>query len=403
MKIPFPKMSVGIYINYFMWGMAGLMIGAHMQVLADNLGVTVAKISFLMAALGIGKLFALAIAGVLSDKFGRKPFSVLASFVLVIAMVGLPLAPNYPLAFIFAMLIGIGNSCLDAGSYAALIEAYKEKASSATVFVKAVIAVGGILMPMMIAYLATNGMFFGYTFFFVAAVYLVNGLFLTTAKFPDYKAAAQATETGTSAGAPKAKFFQEGIALIVIGFTSSGLLSIMNTWIPKFGTEVLKLDATKAVQLVSWYSIGSLASVILLALLLNKVIKPITIMIVYPLLTIVSVLTIIYVQTPAVSIFAAALVGFSVSGVLQLGLAIIAEFFPARKGTITSTLNIAGGVAFIVIPLVTGVMSGSVGITPIFFLAIGIAVVGILLAILVAYRYKKVFGNQGNTTHAKVS
>ncbi|MFD6442105.1 MFS transporter, partial [Peribacillus sp. NPDC060186] len=67
------------------------------------------------------------------------------------------------------------------------------------------------------------------------------------------------------------------------------------------------------------------------------------------------------------------------------------EFFPANKGTITSYVNIAASSAFIIIPFVTGMISKSMGLTAVFLFDVGIAIVSILLAVFVAYRYKKVF------------
>lgn len=69
---------------------------------------------------------------------------------------------------------------------------------------------------------------------------------------------------------------------------------------------------------------------------------------------------------------------------------IITEFFPANKGTITSYVNIAGSSAFIIIPFITGIISKSAGLTAVFLFDVAIAAISILLAVFVAYRYKKV-------------
>ncbi|EIM09176.1 YfkL protein, partial [Bacillus atrophaeus C89] len=60
------------------------------------------------------------------------------------------------------------------------------------------------------------------------------------------------------------------------------------------------------------------------------------------------------------------------------------------KGTITSFVNTAASLAFILIPLVTGILSKSAGLTSVFMLDVGIAVISILLALFIGYRYKQV-------------
>ena len=69
---------------------------------------------------------------------------------------------------------------------------------------------------------------------------------------------------------------------------------------------------------------------------------------------------------------------------------VMAVLFPKNKGTITSFVNIASSLSFIVIPLVTGAISKAVSTTPVFLLDIGIAVVSALLALFIGIRFKQV-------------
>ena len=200
----------------------------------------------------------------------------------------------------------------------------------------------------------------------------------------------------------KPKFAQEGLAVILLGFTSTALFMLVQVWLPNFGQDVLGLTQAKAVQLLSYYSIGSLISVILLAVLLNKVIKPITVMIIYPVIAALSLLSLIYIQQPFITVLSAFFIGLSTAGVFQLAMTIITEFFPANKGTITSYVNIAGSSAFIIIPFITGIISKNAGLTAVFLFDVAIAAISILLAVFVAYRYKKViqtFQLNGLTEH----
>ncbi len=63
----------GWYMNYLMLGMINIIIASNMDNLSDRYGVTIAKISLLVSAIGIGKLIALFFVGRLSDGWGRKP------------------------------------------------------------------------------------------------------------------------------------------------------------------------------------------------------------------------------------------------------------------------------------------------------------------------------------------
>src|SRR4051812_45922364 len=122
MKNPFIKTSIGMYLNYFMLGMINIIIASNMDNLSERYGVTVAQISLLVSAIGIGKLIALFFAGRIADNFGRKPNIIAASFLYLLFLVGIPITTSYILAFAFAISAGIANSLLDSGTYPALTE-----------------------------------------------------------------------------------------------------------------------------------------------------------------------------------------------------------------------------------------------------------------------------------------
>ncbi|MDL5140514.1 MFS transporter [Bacillus atrophaeus] len=393
MKNQYTKMAIGLYINYFLLGMVNIILASNMESLSKQLGTTAAGISYLVSAIGIGKLVSLAVAGRMSDKYGRKPFVVAASFIYLIFLIGIPLAPNYALAFIFAVSAGIANSFLDSGTYPALIEGFPKKASSATVLVKAFVSIGATLLPFFISFIVAKDLFYGYTFFLPAIIYFINGFFLLKVAFPNHNQKDAAGTSGASAQdqfKSQPKLRQEGLAIIILGFTSTALFVLVQVWLPKFGQEVLGMPEVQSVQLLSYYSIGALVSVLLLAVLLNKVIKPVTVMIVYPAIALVSLLALLFIHQPAVSVISSFVIGLSTAGVFQLAMTVMAELFPANKGTITSFVNTAASLAFILIPLVTGILSKSAGLTSVFMLDVGIAVISILLALFIGYRYKQV-------------
>ncbi|MCY8491662.1 MFS transporter [Bacillus atrophaeus] len=393
MKNQYTKMAIGLYINYFLLGMVNIILASNMESLSKQLGTTAAGISYLVSAIGIGKLVSLAVAGRLSDKYGRKPFVVAASFIYLIFLIGIPLAPNYALAFIFAVSAGIANSFLDSGTYPALIEGFPKKASSATVLVKAFVSIGATLLPFFISFIVAKDLFYGYTFFLPAIIYFINGFFLLKVAFPNHNQKDAAGTSGASAQdqfKSQPKLRQEGLAIIILGFTSTALFVLVQVWLPKFGQEVLGMPEVQSVQLLSYYSVGALVSVLLLAVLLNKVIKPVTVMIVYPAIVLVSLLALLFIHQPAVSVISSFVIGLSTAGVFQLAMTVMAELFPANKGTITSFVNTAASLAFILIPLVTGILSKSAGLTSVFMLDVGIAVISILLALFIGYRYKQV-------------
>ncbi|WP_316572620.1 MFS transporter [Neobacillus sp. YIM B06451] len=396
MKNRYLKMAMGLYLNYLLLGMINVIIASNMNFLSQQLNTGSVEISFLISAIGIGKLVTLSFSGRLSDKLGRKSLVVIASFLYVIFLVGIPLAPNYHFAFVFAIIAGICNSIMDSGTYPALIDAFPENSGSAMVLLKAFISIGATLLPILVVFIISNNLYYGFAFFVPAAAYLINGFFLTLALFPKHKVGkydhySVDYSTIRKRFSIKPVFWREGIGVVLIAFSSVALFMIIQTWIPTYGQEIVGLSKVEAVGLLSFYSIGGLISVLLLAFLLNKVIKPITIMVIYPSIAFITLLALLALPYPEVIMVCAFVLGLSTSGIFQLAVTIMAEFFPDKKGTSTAYVSLASSLAFIVIPFITGMMTKYFSVTSVFIFDLAIAILTILLGINLSFRYKRVF------------
>lgn len=383
----------GMYINYFLLGMVNIMLASNMSFLTKQLNTDGAGISYIISAIGIGKLLSYSLSGILSDKFGRKPLILVSSLTMAIFLIGIPLSPNYPTAFIFAIIAGIANSAMDAGTYPALIEVFPKSSGSASVLVKAFISAGAALLPFMIAFFADRDLFYGYAFFLPALIYLLNMIFMFKLPFPNHKreqSTVQQQNTAENKFISPPKMKQEGIALIVIGFTSTALFTVAQIWLPTYGQQVLGMAESSSVRLLSYYSIGALISVLVLAVLLSKVLRPVTVILVYPMITLIAVLTLLFVKVPAIAIVAAFFMGFSTAGVFQLAITVMTELFWNKKGTVTGIVATAAGLAAILLPLATGLMSKTGHISIIFIFDAMLSVVGMTAAAFVNYRYRKI-------------
>jgi MFS family permease len=393
MKNKYMLSASGMYINYFLLGMVNIMLASNMSFLTKQLNTDGAGISYIISAIGIGKLLSYSLSGILSDKFGRKPLILVSSLTMAIFLIGIPLSPNYLTAFIFAIIAGIANSAMDAGTYPALIEVFPKSSGSASVLVKAFISAGAALLPFMIAFFADRDLFYGYAFFLPALIYLLNMIFMFKLPFPNHKreqSTVQQQNTGENKFISAPKMKQEGIALIVIGFTSTALFTVAQIWLPTYGQQVLGMAESSSVRLLSYYSIGALISVLVLAVLLSKVLRPVTVILVYPMITLIAVLTLLFVKVPTIAIAAAFFMGFSTAGVFQLAITVMTELFWNKKGTVTGIVATAAGLAAILLPLATGLMSKTGHISIIFIFDAMLSVVGMVAAAFVNYRYRKI-------------
>ncbi|MCY8981769.1 MFS transporter [Bacillus halotolerans] len=390
MKTKYVKTASGMYINYFLLGMVNIILASNMSSLTKQWNTDPTGISYVIAAIGIGKLLTYGISGVLSDKIGRKPLIVASAGMMAVFLIGIPLSPTYELAFVFALLAGVANSAMDAGTYPALTELFPTAPSSANVLVKAFMSLGAALLPLLITVLADHSLFYGFSFYLPAAVYVLNILCLSAVSLPKKQKQPISTgQQGSPAFLSEPDMKKEGAALIIIGFTSTALFTVSQIWLPSYAQKAIGLAESASVQLLSYYSIGSLISVLLLALLLNRWVKPVMITLLYPVITLCTLAVMLTVHVPVVLDITAFFLGFSTAGVFQITVTLMTELFWNRKGTVTGIVATASSIASILLPIATGLIAKAGGIAHIFMFDFGIAVIGTASAAFLYYRYNK--------------
>lgn len=385
--------ALGLYINYFIHGMGVIILSQNMTYLTEQLHTDKAGVAYVISALGIGRFIVLYISGVLSDKFGRKPF-VLGGIATYIAFfIGILVSSNVQIAFIFGILAGMANSFLDSGTIPALIEAFPDAGSSANVFNKAFISAGQFLLPMIISFIVANDLWYGYSFIFCIVILVLNAIFLFTRPFPAVNADKKESEENTekavveeATGKAKPKFWIEGIALIIIGYTSTATFSIINTWIPSYGREVAGMAQAASLKLVSYYSVGSIVAVIFTSIIVKSLVKPVRIVFIYPLISTIMLIILWLNPTPIICVISAFVIGFAAAGgVLQLALTAMSDIFPSSKGKITGMVYSASSIAGFTVPAITGAISSNVSNVILFNIVI--TGLGVVLALIVNIRY----------------
>ena len=386
-------LCLSLYLNYFVHGIGVIILAQNMDALAARWG-SIADVAWVISMLGIGRLIVLFVSGKLSDKYGRKPFVVLGMITYISFFVGILLSPTSTVACIFGILAGIANSFLDAGTYPALIESYPESASTATVLLKAFISAGQFLLPLFVGFLVASNEWYGWSFTVAAVILAVNIPVMLKMSFPSMNPAQEAKDEGKDAAAaawiPKSKWYLEGICFVIYGYISQATFYLISQWLTKYGVAVAQMPDMAARSLMSYYSVGSLACVFFTAFITKKGVRPITLLVVYTLISTLSISALYFMPSASLAPVLSFVVGFSAAGgVMQLGLVMMTEMFPKGKGTMTGIFYTTGSIASFTIPVITGYMADS-GINSIMGLDAAIALAGFIIAVLIYIRYNSV-------------
>ena len=381
-----------LYLNYFIHGIGSSILGQAVikEMLAEQWGEgvgAVGAVTMVAAALGLGRMIALPFAGPLSDKMGRKFSSLIGIASYAIFFIGIAMSSNMWIAYGAAILGGIANSFLDTGVIPACVEILEPRSSLATMLTKFFISVAQLLLPFMLGSLAAANLSYNVLLYISGIAILIIGGLLFFAPLP--KNEKKDTEKAPSLleNIKSAHFSMESIALIVIGFTCTATFQLWLNCAQTFAKDIAGVQDPSIMQ--TYYSMGSLAAIIVTALLVSKI-KGVRFLFVYPLVTLISLFAVYFIRTEAICYIGAALVGYSAGGViLQLVTATANDLFPKIKGTITSIVMIMSSLSNYTILSLAGTMNSD----NILLMNIGITAVGVLLALFVNIRFKKVSSN----------
>ena len=389
-------LCLSLYLNNLVHGIGVLILAQNMDSLAARWG-SLADVMSVIGMLGIGRLIVLFVSGKLSDKYGRKPFVLLGMITYIAFFLGILVSPTTAVACVFGILAGIANSFLDAGTYPALIESYPESASTVTVLLKAFISAGQFLLPLFIGVLVMMNAWYGWSFIVAAVILALNFVIMLKMGFPAMNRVGNSDKNDASEApveAPKSKWYLEGICFVLYGYISQATFYLISQWLTKYGVAVAQMPDLAARSLMSYYSIGSLACVFFTAFITKKGVRPITLLVVYTLISTLAIGGLYYYPSASLAPILSAVVGFSAAGgVMQLGLVMMTEMFPKGKGTMTGIFYTTGSIASFTIPVVTGYMADS-GINSIMGLDAAIALAGFIVACIIYVRYNSVMKNR---------
>lgn len=380
---------IALFVNYILQGMAAIIISQHLDKLVLQYNSTAKNLTLVISAIGLGRILVLYLSGYLSDRYGRKPVILMGMISYLIFFTGLILSRNIMTAMVSALFAGFANAFLDTGTYPAIAELFPEHVGGISVFNKAFISIGQFVLPYLVGYLMIHNYYFGYAFILCIAIVTINIIVVSRCKFPkpNQESVTQTLdETTRFKEAPKMHL--EGLALFTLGFTIVTLFNIIVWWMPEFGVQIAHMEREAALKLVSIYSLGSFISVFITAFIARQKSRNTDILLVCSIATVLILAMVLIHPSALICQLGAFGIGvFTAGGIWQLGLAIMLELFPDRKGHVTSIYTLATSVSVMISPYITGLIA-EWSIYYVFVFNLIIALISLVCACIVFTRYK---------------
>lgn len=412
-KNPYLLSAITVYMIYFMHSMTQIMVSQFKDVFTGRWDTTLAGVMSVMTWNGFGKFISMAVAGEVSDHIGRKPMILIGISGYIIFFSALLFSTNLTLIMVAGFIAGVCNSILDGSCYPTLQESFPSKAGSAVVVVKGVISVGQMILPLLIGVLIENDLWFGWAIVVPFAFGIVN--FLLTAKavfaydkqlkdskaesgtLEERKAAKKKAEAEAAAKAKEnfvsqPKFAIEGVCCIIFGFVSMMTFFIISQIITMYGKDFIGMGEMPSRFLMTLYTIGSLAAVLISSAIMAKGMKTVAVLLIFTAGSLISLAALAFFPNAMVANIGSFAGGFfAAGGALQAGIALMGDFFPGKKGRNIGIYYTTMGLATYVGPIIIGKMSN---LQHVMMFDVAVAALGLVLMIIVSIRYTKVFGKK---------
>ena len=223
MKSLYPTAFV-LYLSFFVHGFGAAILSQNTKSFQVLWNTDAAGVLYVISALGIGRLITYPFSGAISDKFGRRLTVIIGCLVYIGFFGGILLAPNTTVAFFVAILAGVANGFLDSGVLPAVMEILVQSSGLASILSKLCIAIAQYILPVMVTFWASNGLWFGWTFVICIVLLAIISLLLT--KLPFATVGEAKAETAADVVQVKSNFWIEGVALIIMGYTATATFQV---------------------------------------------------------------------------------------------------------------------------------------------------------------------------------
>lgn len=345
-----------LYVNYLIHGVGLVILTQNMQVLSYQLGRPITTVSFVLSGIGVGRLLAYIILGIVSDYFGRKLLIYIGMISYFIFFVGMAFVSDIYVAYCLAMFGGIANSALDAGTYTTFAEMGVNKTAS-NILLKAFMSIGEFILPIAVINLETRNSWYGWTFIFSAVLLMINAYLISKMKFPKNDSRGLYSKNSSIEKVSYKNIFAS-INLSLYGFTSMAMMLIYTQWIGIFSIKKSGYSPILAHLFLSLYSMGSIVGVLSIYILLRKYRNDSTILMSMNICAFIASLFIYCSDIVLISAISAFIFGMTAGGgVMQVGLNIFLRLHPRMKGLVTGLYFTFGSLASISVPIISGWVS----------------------------------------------
>ncbi|MBG0786866.1 MAG: MFS transporter [Anaerolineaceae bacterium] len=379
------RLKFGTYgVSFISLGLALAALGPMLPSLAENLGVTIGKISFVLTVSNLGYLIGSAGGGRLYDRFKGHRLMSLALILMVVSAILAPLMTNFYLLLLVFLVFGFGNGLVDVGGNVNLLWVFQSRVGPYMNALHFFFGVGAFLAPIIlnVVMTLTNGAI-TWPFWILAILFLPGLLGLNILPSPENPEADEKAETAQK---PDTSLV---ILIMVLFFLYVAVEAGYGNWVFTYVTRLEIANDTIASYINSAYW-GALTLGRLIAIPLSRKIKPGTMLVGNYILTILFLgLWLIWPTSPMMLWIGSAGLGLALASVFPTLLA-LGETRMKVTGAVTGLFFFGSSLGGTIFPTLLGVIFDKVGSYQMILTLLGLACAGLAVLVLTLLASKRV-------------
>ena len=336
-------------------GLSMSVVGPTLPSLAENVGVSLAQISFIFTASNLGYMLGSSGGGRLFDRIKGHRIMLMAMVLLVVTGALVPVIHSFYALLVVVFLFGLGQGLIDVGSNVGVLWVFKSRVGPYMNALHFFFGLGAFLSPIIVTnVMHWTGGAITWPFWVLGIMYLPGLIGLMFFPSPEN------TEKETEKDIPQVLNYKLVVPMIILFFLYVGVEASFGGWIYTYATINNISGETGASYMNSLYW-GALMAGRLITIPLSRKFTPSKILIGnYVLMVLFLLMILIWPINPVMVWIASIGLGFAVSSVFPTLLA-LAETRMKVTGAITGLFFLGTSLAGTVVPMVLGQIFEYVG------------------------------------------
>ncbi len=355
--------TIVVFLLVLAYGISFTMIGPLMPHLLERYGLKLAEGGTIVSIQNLSGLIAIIFCGLFGDRLDKKFFVGLSVGLFTVSLLGIGLAPNFPLLMAIFFVFGIGSRAFDTLSNALISDLHGDRRSQVLNVLHTFFGIGAFLGPLFVFTVTDAGISWDKTFLYLgyltAALFL--GYILIVLSGAKKEAGGAAVKSGDGIGLASIFTHSRMWVLGFILFIHMGVLGVLITWLPLFASGSTDAGAFMSSFALSVFWIGIILSRILLSRLsvhFGEVFmirwgSLLSVLIFTPALVLGDAV-ILTIGTGIMGLF----VGFTIPYLMSLG----CGWYPDKSAAVTSMLFIFGFISVAAYPWASGLLGDHYGL-----------------------------------------